>query len=142
MLACVCARACVCVCMCVCVRTCVRVCVCMRVCVCVCARACACTCVQVQACLCICAGLVVLMMSWLMVRGAHDMWCLWYVVLLLSWLMICAPHSTLRLHKGTCLCCVDAWTPKGEFKLSLKRGHEPNQSESTISILARAIKIS
>jgi hypothetical protein len=72
---CACVRACVCVC--VCVRACVHVCVCAHVCVRVCVRASA-------GMLCICACLVVLMMSWLMVRGAHDMWCSWYVVLIMS----------------------------------------------------------
>jgi len=95
------------------------VCVCMRVCMhASSASVYACTSVQVQACLCICVCLVVLMMSWL---------------------IVCAPHSTPRLYKGTCLCCVDAWSRKGTSKLSLKRGHKPNRSESTISILARAI---
>jgi len=31
------------------------------------------------------------------------------------------------------------WTPKNEFELSLKRGHEPYWSDSDISILTRAI---
>ena len=91
-------------------RACARVCVRVRASA---AGVYACTFVQVQTCLCICACLV---------------------VLLLSWLMVCAPHSTPRLHKGTFLCCVDAWTLKDESEPSLKRGHEPNQSKLTIVI--------
>jgi hypothetical protein len=109
-------------CMLMCVYACVPVCVRACVCLCVCVRACvrassagvyACTRVRVQACLCMRVCLVVLMMSWL---------------------MVCAPHSTPRLHKGTFLCCVDAWTLKDESEPSLKRGHEPNQSKLTIVI--------
>jgi hypothetical protein len=45
---------------------------------------------------------------------------------------MCA-YSTPKVHV-----CV-LWTPKDEFEPSSKRGHEPNRSELTISILARAI---
>ena len=61
--------------------------------------------------------------------------------------MICGAHTALA--HGMCSSLqgsirirawvVSMWTPEGEFNASLKQGHEPKRSESTISILARAI---
>jgi hypothetical protein len=76
------------------------VCVCMRVCVSVCVCACVRACVQALQCVCVhlCAstGMSVHLCP---PCGAHGVW---------FWLIVCAPHSTPRRHKGTCLRCVDA----------------------------------
>ena len=90
----------VCICALVRVRACVRAC-----------KRCRCVCVQLRAS----AGMSVhLCLLVLMMSGS------WYVVLLLSWLIVCAPHSTPRLHKGTCMYFVDILN--GEFELNSSVG--------------------
>jgi len=137
--ACVCVRACVCACVyaCVCVRVCMRrVCMCMRVCVCARMRVRACVqalqvCMPALVCKCrhvcaigTCGALDILAgtVPVVLVLMIHR-WSSWYMV----------PTALERVRV-----CV-LWSPKDEFEPSSKRGHEPNRSESMVSILARAI---
>ena len=118
----------VCVCACVRVRACVhapasacvcasvhmRACVCARMCACVCAcvrvHVCVCACVGVHACVCVCVHVCVRVRACVQALQvcvpALCPFCLgsWYVLL-----------TALQGSTMVCLCCVDAWTPKGEF---------------------------
>ena len=144
MLMCVCACVPVCACVHVCMRLRVYACVRLhvRACVCVCARACACmcACLRVCVCVCVCVRVCVCARACERVRAcvqalqvcvpALRSYCLgsWYVLL-----------TALQGSTMVCLCCVDACTPKGKFKLRFKRGQEQNRIIDKINFGTRYI---